>query len=101
MNNSKIAKALFFCASTTTPEESITSKAKEIISAHNYAAHYGFIDLPYLVFVDVELGEDKIMVTVQPHAGIININDLYLLKQMWGADDLNVDKEGIELVFKK
>jgi len=101
MNNSKIAKALFFCASSTTPEETVICEAKEIINAHNNAAHYGLIDLPNLVFVGIEFGKDKIMVTVRPHAGIININDLYLLKQVWGADDLNVDKDGIELVFKK
>lgn len=99
--NNKIAKALFFCASSTTPEESVMTEASGIIETHNDAAHYGFIDLPNLMFVGVELGKDKIMVTVRPHAGIININDLYLLKQVWGADDLNVDKEGIELVFKK
>lgn len=99
--NNKIAKSLFSCTHSTTPEETIILVAKEIIEIHNSSAHFGFIDLPNLVFVGVELGKDKIMVTVRPHAGIININDLYLLKQMWGADDLNVDREGIELVFKK
>jgi len=105
MNNSKIAKALLSYASSTTSEDTIicevSSEAKEIIETHNNAAHYGLIDLPNIVFSGVELDNDKVMVTVQPICGIININDLYLLKQTWGADDLNVDKEGIELVFKK
>lgn len=101
MNNSKIAKALFFCASSTTPQETVTSEANEIINAHNVAAHYGFIDLPSLDFVYTEFKKDRIMVTVHTKSGIININDLYNLKTLWGADDLNVDKDGIELVFKK
>ena len=98
--NNKIAKSLFSCTHSTTPEETVICEAKEIVDAHNDAAHYGLTDLPNLDYVCVEFGKDKIMVTVKPHCGIININDLYLLKQTWGADDLNVDKEGIELVFK-
>lgn len=104
MKNSKIAKALLSYASSTTSVDTVnllSVEAKKIIEINNNAAHYGLIDLPIMVFAGVELDEDKAMVTVQPNCGIININDLYLLKHTWGADDLNVDKEGIELVFKK
>ena len=56
-------------------------------------------------FIEAIVEDNSISLRLKPKTGIININDLYNLETLWGADDLNVliSEEGssIELVFKK
>lgn len=95
--NNKIARILLKCKS----EEELTAQARDITTAHNEAAHYGFIDTPQLIFSSAELTATTACVTVKPHCGVMNIKDIYNLKSLWEADDLNIDIEGIEMCFKK
>lgn len=94
--NTKIAKALL-----NTPDDELDEQSIAIIKAHNDAASYGFIELPALEFFSTFRTNNETMITVRPRPDSVNINDLYILKQTWGADDLNVLDEGIEIVFKK
>ena len=95
--NTKIAKALL-----GTPANVMDEQAKNIVEAHNDAVTYGFIEqIPYLTFCSTYCTDTDISVTVQPRIDSVDINDLYLLKQAWGASDLYVRAEGIELVFYK
>lgn len=99
--NCKINRTLFQCLRTEHPYEAMGAEATDMVDAHNSAVHYGLIDMPMLSYGGVSHCDNKIMLSIKPKAGIININDLYNLKTLWGADDLNVDADGIEMVFKK
>lgn len=93
--NTKIIKALLNTSANMIDEQAIA-----IVEAHNNAATYGFIDLPLLDFCATCILRTSVSVTVQPKIDSININNLYILQQTWGADELNVHSVGtIELIF--
>ena len=103
--NNKIAHKLNQCRLLPDPKDAASIFAKETTDAHNSAFAKGFIDLPALDFIEAIVEDNSISLRLKPKTGIININDLYNLKTLWGADDLNVliceEGSSIELVFKK
>ena len=103
--NNKIARKLNQCRHWSDPKRAANIVASEITDTHNAAVGNGFIELPTLEFGDAIIEDTSISIGVRPKSGIININDLYNLKTLWGADDLNVliceEGSSIELVFKK
>lgn len=100
MNNS-LSGILWHRANSVTPQSELECEAREIVNAHNDAALYGFIDLGQLLYCNVVIDDLAIYITVQPRSGSISIHDLYNLKELWGADDVEIDKEGIVLMFNK
>lgn len=101
--NTRIARRLNEARGNVNPSKELLRVGEEITNGHNIAVTNGFVELPVLDFVDVEYNDDIISVIVSPDSGLIGLNDLYNLKTVWGADDVNVltaDKS-IELVFKK
>lgn len=103
--NNRIARKLNQCRQTSDPKKAASLIAHEITEAHNAAVSNGFIDIPTLDFIEGIIEDNSISLRLKPKAGIININDLYNLKTLWGADDQNVliceEGSSIELVFKK
>ena len=103
--NNKIARKLNQCRHEADPKRAANIVATEIVDTHNAAVGNGFIDLPALDFIEAIVEDNSISLRLKPKTGIININDLYNLKTLWGADDLNVliceEGSSIELVFKK
>ena len=102
--NNKIARILNQCRPLPDPKKAASLIANEITEAHNAAVGNGFIDLPTLDFSEAHVEENTISLGLKPKAGIININDLYNLKNLWGADEINIltgDCGAVELVFKK
>lgn len=75
-----------------------------IVDAHNSAVKYGFLDLPMLGFVSAEYLGDRGVINVVPESGMVKIDDLYNIKQAWGADGLEVyidDNSAIGLIFNR
>lgn len=102
--NTKIARKLNQCRQISDQKKAASLIANEITEAHNAAVSNGFIDIPTLEFSEAHVEENTISLGLKPKAGIININDLYNLKTLWGADEINIltgDCGSIELVFKK
>lgn len=102
--NTKIARRLNQCRREDQPKHAANLAAAEITEAHNTAVANGFIDLPSLDFGETYVEENTISVGIRPKSGIITINDLYNLKGVWGADDINIltgECNAVELVFKK
>ena len=103
--NNRIARKLNQCRQISDTKKAASLIANEITEAHNAAVSNGFIDIPTLDFSEAHVEENTISLGLKPKAGIININDLYNLKTLWGADNLNVliceEGSSIELVFKK
>lgn len=102
--NTKIARKLNQCRHEVNPNKAATIYAKETTDAHNNAFAKGFIDLPALNFIEAMVEDNSISLRLAPKTGIITINDLYNLKTLWGADELNIltgDYSAVELVFKK
>ena len=102
--NNKIARKLNQCRLLPDTKDAASIYAKETTDAHNSAFAKGFIDLPALDFIEAIVEDNSISLRLKPKTGIININDLYNLKNLWGADEINVltgDCGAVELVFKK
>lgn len=102
--NVRIAKALFHTLRSTGSKEqyqALGAEATSIIDTYNDAVTYGFVEAPTLKYGSVSFTDSQISLGVQPTSGMATINDLYNIKGIFGADDLTVDAEGIELVFKK
>lgn len=77
---------------------------KDVVNAHNSAVKYGFLQLPLLEYIDAIDTPEAVTVVVAPVSGMIDINELYVIKTEWGADTINVftgDSGSIELVFKR
>lgn len=90
--NTRIARRLNEAAKHTGKELNVT--ARDIVEAHNQASRNGFIELPTLNYCNVSSdAQGSVTVAVTPKCGMININDLYNLKQVWGADNLDVCNE--------
>lgn len=65
--------------------------ARDIVVAHNNAALYGFLELPLLEFYQLDLSVDKeIAIAVRLRSGMVKLDDLYNMRQAWGADDVEV-----------
>lgn len=90
MNNTKIAKRLIEAVYSKDSSNILDSYAEDIVKTHNYAALYGFIDLPMLNYHGVEHDSFKIFVSIRPKSGIIDINDLLNIKTAWGADNIEI-----------
>ena len=88
--NTKIAKALIGSTNPQYSFDELNFYAEDIVKTHNYAAQYGFIELPTLDYHGVEYDGDKIIVSVRPKCGMADLNDLYNLKQAWGADGIEI-----------
>ena len=90
MNNTKIAKALIEATKPQYTSDELNWYAEDIVKTHNYAAKYGFVELPLLDYHGVEHDGDKIIISVRPKCGMADLNDLYNLKQAWGADGIEI-----------
>lgn len=90
MNNTKIAKALIEATKPQYTSDELNWYAEDIVKTHNYAAKYGFVELPLLDYHGVEHDGDKIIISVRPKCGMADLNDLYNLKQAWGADSIEI-----------
>ena len=84
----------------------LNEAGKKVVKAHNDAVAYGFLDLPSLVLLDTEIlmPNNSASVVVRPACGIMKVSDLWTLKEVWGADDIEVcinnSEAGIAVVFK-
>ena len=102
--NNRIARKLNQCRHEADPKRAANIVATEITDTHNAAVCNGFIDLPTLDFGEAIIEDKSISIGVRPKAGLITINDLYNLKTLWGADEINIltgDGGVVELVFKR
>ena len=90
MNNNKIAKALIEATKPQYTSDELNWYAEDIVKTHNYAAKYGFIDLPLLDYHGVEHDGDKIIISVRPKCGMADLNDLFNIKTAWGADGIEI-----------
>ena len=90
MNNTKIAKQLIEATKPQYTADELNWYAEDIVKTHNYAAKYGFVELPMLDYHGVEYEDNKIIVSVRPKCGMAGLNDLYNLKQAWGADCIEI-----------
>lgn len=82
----------------------IETTCNEIVSAHNQAVKYGLVELPLLDYVESEVEDDIFFVYIVPSSGLVGLDDLYKLKGVWGADEINVcitANPSICLTFKK
>lgn len=98
--NANIKYAFFQALKQDTPQECLEAEAKAIVEVNNESAAYGFTNMQQLKFCEAEITEVGANIVVQPQSGMMSIHDLFLLKEAWGADDLFVYKEGIELQYK-
>lgn len=71
-------------------EKTLNMAGREIVDAHNIAVACGYIELPHLIFVDCAENSAGVEVYVTPKSGMINLDDLYNLKTVWGADHVEV-----------
>ena len=102
--NNRIARKLNQCRHEADPKRAANIVATEITDTHNAAVGNGFIDLPTLDFGNVYTEDTSISIDVWPKSGCITLNDLYALKTIWGADEIDIftgDCGAVELVFKK
>lgn len=90
MNNTKIAKQLIEATKPQYTSDELNWYAEDIVKTHNYAAKYGFIELPTLDYHGVEHDGDKITISVRPKCGMANLSDLFNIKSAWGADDIEL-----------
>ena len=90
MNNTKIAKALIEATKPQYTSDELNWYAEDIVKTHNYAAKYGFVELPLLDYHGVEHEGDKITISVRPKCGMADLNDLYNIKTAWGADSIEI-----------
>jgi len=88
--NTKLAKALIGATNPQLNLDELDFYAEDIVKTHNYAAIYGFVELPSLVYHGVEHDGDKIIVSVRPTCGMADPNDLINIKTAWGADSIEV-----------
>ena len=88
MNNTKIAKQLIEATKPQYTADELNWYAEDIVKTHNYAAKYGFVELPMLDYHGVEHDGDKIIIFVRPKCGMANLSDLFNIKSAWGADDI-------------
>lgn len=87
--NTRIARRLNEAKKHTDKE--LDNVARDIVEAHNKSARNGFIELPSIDYRGTTYtAEGVISVCVSPKCGMANINDLWLLKEVWGASDLDV-----------
>ncbi len=100
--NTSIAKHLIEAIKPQHTSDELNFYAEDIVKTHNYAAIYGFVELPTLDYHGVEHDGNKIIVSVRPKCGMADLNDLYNLKQAWGADNIEImttDNPVICIVF--
>ena len=90
MNNTKIAKALIEATKPQYTSDELNWYAEDIVKTHNYAAKYGFVELPLLDYHGVEHDGDKIIISVRPKCGMAYLNDLFNIKTAWGADSIEI-----------
>ena len=93
MNNTKIARQLIEAYNhPVSPESHLKDIAKELICAHNAAVKYGLLQLPFLDFIEVSSDENTeckiIDIEVNFKSGMAEINDVFNIKQEWGADEV-------------
>lgn len=88
--NTKLAKALIGATNPQLNLDELDFYAGDIVQTNNHATQYGFSDLPMLDYHGVEYEDNKIIVSVRPKCGKVELTDLYNLKQAWGADSIEV-----------
>lgn len=99
--NTKISQTLLHCLSASNPKDELDYEVRNIVDAHNNAFNRGFVDLQELIFFGVDYSDNFVLVTVKPRLDFMYIHELYNLKELWGADDLRIIPDGIQLIFKK
>lgn len=99
--NTKIARRL----SEAVRKSELKKTGEETVMAHNVAVANGFIELPILDCKGATSTADgTVTVAVAPRCGIMSVDDLWALKQTWGADRLEVCDEGgmaVLLTYKR
>ena len=90
MNNTKIAKQLIEATKPQYTADELNWYAEDIVKTHNYAAKYGFVELPTLDYHGVEHDGDKIIISVRPKCGMADLSDLFNIQSAWGADDIEL-----------
>lgn len=99
--NTKIARRL----NEAVQKSELEKVGEEIVMAHNVAVANGFIELPFLDSKGAMSKTDgTVEVGVTPRCGIMSIDELWALKQAWGADRLEVCDEDcvvVLLAYKK
>ena len=90
MNNTKIAKQLIEATKPQYTADELNWYAEDIVKTHNYAAKYGFVELPMLDYHGVEHDGDKIIISVRPKCGMADLSDLFNIQSAWGADDIEL-----------
>lgn len=89
--NTKIARRL----NEAVRKSELKKTGEEIVMAHNVAVANGFTELQIMDYKGATSTADgTVTVAVVPRCGIASIDDLYALKQAWGADRLEVCDEG-------
>lgn len=88
--NTSIAKHLIEAAKPQHTSDELNFYAEDIVKTHNYAAIYGFVELPSLVYHGVEYEDNKIIISVRPTCGMADLNDLINIKTAWGADSIEI-----------
>ena len=88
--NTSIAKHLIEAAKPQHTSDELNFYAEDIVKTHNYAAIYGFVELPTLDYHGVEHDGDKIIISVRPKCGMAELNDLFNIKTAWGADSIEI-----------
>lgn len=86
--NTSIAKHLIEATKPQHTSDELNFYAEDIVKTHNYAAIYGFVELPTLDYHGVEHDGDKIIISVRPKCGMADLNDLFNIKSAWGADSI-------------
>ena len=100
--NTKLTKALIGATNPQLNFDELDFYAGDIVQTNNHSTQYGFIDLPMLDYLGVEYEDNKIIVSVRPKCGMAGLNDLYNLKQAWGADGIEImttEKPVICIIF--
>ena len=87
--NTRIARRLND-ARRNESESPLPSTCRSIVDAHNQACRHGFIELPMLEYIKVEQGDNEVNVAVTPCSGFCSLDELYMIKQAWGASELHV-----------
>jgi len=97
--NNNIARVLHDKFHSSDPETDLKVFGLQVVNAHNQACTYGFLNLPQLQFDGIDVADNHVSLYAYPQSGMASLDDLYNIKSAWGADNLYVSKEGLEIVF--
>jgi len=88
--NTNIVRKFNQCLHESNHTKALKLAAEDIINTHNKSVFYGLIQLPLLDFCNVIQEDNTIIISANPKSGLININDLFNIKTVWGADSVDI-----------